>query len=138
MKKIRLLLILVFVICLLGCQSAIYYWEFDYDYNQINEIKIIDVLDEFNYKEIKEIDIYLAKEIYDSIKEMKMKRYGTTLFTPSGFSFLIVFNTGEYDIISKKESKHYKYKNSDILAHNSWLCCDESEFERLINKYSNL
>lgn len=136
MKKISLLLILGFVLCLFGCQGKIYHWKFDYDYTQINEIKIIDVIDEFEYKEIREINIDLAQEIYDAIKEMKMKRYGTNLSTPSGFSFLIVFSTGEYDIISKKESKHYKYKDSDILAHNSWLCCDEREFESLINKYN--
>ena len=64
-----------------------------------------------------------------------MKRYGPNLSSPSGKCFLIVFENGEYDIISQKESKHFKYNDEDILAYNSWLYCNENEFNELINKY---
>ena len=41
------------------------------------------------------------------------------------------------DIISQKESKHFKYNGEEILAYNSWLYCNENEFNEVINKYLN-
>lgn len=66
-----------------------------------------------------------------------MRKYGTNLSSPLGKSFLIVFNNGEYDIISQKESKHFRYNDGEILGYNSWLYCEKSEFDMLINKYLN-
>ena len=79
----------------------------------------------------------LADEIYNDITKLTMKRYGTNLSAPFGKCFLIVFKNGEYDIISLKESKHFKYVDEEIIGYNSWLCCEKSEFDELINKYLN-
>lgn len=133
MKKI--LLLFIFMLSIVGCNNKIYYWEFNYSYEEVNQIKIIEIIDESDYKEIQEIDLDLVEEIYNDIINIEMKRYGTNLSSPSGKCILIVFNNGDYDIISKKESKHFKYDNGEMLGINSWLCCEESEFENLINKY---
>lgn len=134
MKKICILLI-SFVFLLAACDDNIYYWDFLHDVDYVEEIMIVEMLDENDYTIIKEIDIERAEEFYSDIKALKMKKYGTNLSSPSGLCFAVVFQTGEYDIISKKEPKHYRYTNNDVLPYNSWLCCEETEFDVLINKY---
>ena len=135
MKKI--FLILIVLLSLVGC-NEIYHWEFNYSYEEVDQIKIIEMIDDLDYREIQEIDLSLYEQIYNDIMNIEMKRYGTNLSSPSGKCFLIVFENGEYDIISKQESKHFKYKGEDILAYNSWLYCNENEFNELINKYLNI
>ena len=134
MKKIFLMLIVL--LSLVGC-NEIYHWEFNYSYEEVTQIKIVEMIDDLDYREIQEIDLSLSKEFYNDIVNIEMKRYGPNLSSPSGKCFLIVFENGEYDIISQKESKHFKYGGEDILAYNSWLYCDEKEFNELINKYLN-
>lgn len=135
MKKIFLLLI--FTLSLVGCNNNVYYWEFNYSYEEVDQIKIIEMIDDLDYRVIQEIDLSLSEQIYNDIMNIEMKRYGTNLSSPSGKCFLIVFKNGEYDIISQKESKHFRYNGEDILAYNSWLYCDENEFNEVINKYLN-
>ncbi|MBQ4273757.1 MAG: hypothetical protein IJB94_02145 [Clostridia bacterium] len=142
MKKIFLMLtfILSFILSLVGCNNT-YYWEFNYSYEKVDQIKIIEIIDDLDddldYREIQEIDVSLSKELYNDIMNIEMKRYSPNLSSPSGKCFLIVFENGEYDIISQKESKHFKYNGEEILAYNSWLYCNENEFNELINKYFN-
>ena len=135
MKKICLLLVFVLSISMFGCRGDTYHWEFNYSCEEINQIKIIEFIDDMEFREVKELDLELSCEIYDSITKLTMRRYGTNLSTPSGKCFLIVFNSGEYDIISQKESKHFKYNGEEILEYNSWLYFEKSEFDELINKY---
>jgi hypothetical protein len=140
MKKIFLMLIFILslILSLVGCDNT-YYWEFNYSYEEVDQIKIIEMIDDlhYRYREIQEIDLSLSKEVYNDIANIEMKRYGPNLSFPSGKCFLIVFENGEYDIISQKESKHFKYNGEEILAYNSWLYCNENEFNELINKYLN-
>ena len=135
MKKIFLMLI-VLLLLLVGC-NEIYHWEFNYSYEEVAQIKIVEMIDDLDYREIQEIDLSLYEEIYNDIMNIEMKRYGVNLSSPTGKCFLIVFENGEYDIISQKESKHFKYNGEEILAYNSWLYCNENEFNELINKYLN-
>lgn len=100
MKKIFLLLI--FILSLVGCNNNVYYWEFNYSYEEVDQIKIVEMIDDLDYREIQEIDLSLSEQIYNDIMNIEMKRYGTNLSSPSGKCFLIVFENGEYDIYPKK------------------------------------
>lgn len=133
MKKLFLLLIII--LSLFGCDNNIYYWEFKCGYEEFSQIKIVEMIDYLDYREIQEIDLSLAEDVYTDIVSIEMKRYGPNLSSPSEKCFLIVFENGEYDIISKTESMHFKYHDEDILGYNSWLYCDKNEFDELINKY---
>lgn len=140
MKKARTIkmlfcLIMSLLPLLVGCNDKIYYWEFTFDYDHVEEIKIIEASASDEYSVVKELDIKLADQLYTDIKSLEMRRYGTNLSHPSGLCFLIVFDNGEYDIIARKESKHYRYDGDKILGYNSWLRCDETQFDILINKY---
>lgn len=120
---------------LIGCVNNTFRWEFLYEFDYVKEIKLIEMYDEYNYSVIKEIDITLAEELYIDISSLEMTRYGMNLSAPYGICFLVIFENGEYDIISQKESKHYKFDQGKLVAHNSWLCCDEDKYMELVEKY---
>ena len=139
MKKVVSFVLSIFIVILslVGCNHKVYHWEFEQSVQNVKEIKIIEVEDEFNYVVIKELDTEFIKELYDDIQKIEMKRYGTNLSHPSGKSFLIVFENGEYDIISKTEPKHFRYDGDKLMAYNSWLKCDSAQFDERINQYLN-
>ena len=151
MKKIFLILLTI-CLFLAGCNKTIYHWEFNYGYEEISQVKIVEIIDfASNYREetdlalaegiycrvIKEIDLSLAEEVYNDIKNIEMRRYFPSPTNPTGKCFLIIFDNGEYDIISQWESKHFIYWDEGLSSYISWLCCDESVINELINKYLN-
>ena len=64
-----------------------------------------------------------------------MRRYGTNLADPYGKCFMIVFENGNYDILSQTEPKHFRYNGAKLMSYNSWLRCDKTQFEELMQKY---
>ena len=68
MKKIFLMLIFILslILSLVGCDNT-YYWEFNYSYEEVDQIKIIEMIDDLDYREIQEIDLSLSKEFYNDI-----------------------------------------------------------------------
>ena len=87
---------------LIGCVNNTFRWEFLYEFDYVKEIKLIEMYDEYNYSVIKEIDITLAEELYIDISSLEMTRYGMNLSAPYGICFLVIFENGEYDIISQR------------------------------------
>ena len=140
MKRLIILLI-IFSVILVSCDNKIYHWDFEQSVTCVKEIKIIDtkdrVMESTDYTLIKELDIEEYEEIYEDIKLLDMAKYGPNLATPWGICVLIVFNNGEYDVIARKESCHYRYNEDGIISpYNSWLECDDTQYDALINKYS--
>lgn len=150
MKKFSILL-LVILLTFVSCKQTPQYWKFEKDSTEVTEIKIVDLsqsgllYNPDNYVIIKSLDLTMVDQLYDDIENLKMRHYGTNLNTPRGKCFMIVFANGEFDLISVVESKHFRYdyrdKNSSyygtLQAFNSWLKCNEEQFNDLINKYLN-
>lgn len=139
-KKILLTVMIgiVLISMLTSCDNTVYYWEFEQDCNAVTAIQIIDTEDGYVYDVVKELDLTLVEDLYDDINKLEMEKYGTNLDTPHGYCFLIAFENGDYDVISKTESKHFKYdQNSERMqGYNSWLRCTDTEvFDELINQY---
>ena len=137
-------LIVIFVLAISMCEKKTYYWDFEYEADDIKEIKIVEAVGYLEFSVIKEIKIEYANELYSEIASLEMKRYGTNLSQPFDKCFLIVFEDGNYDIISKIEPKHYRYnygkykyyEYDELVPYNSWLKCrDYDQFDALINKY---
>ena len=130
-------LVVIFISAISMCEKKTYYWDFEYEADDIKEIKIIEILDsDYEFSVIKEIDMECLDELISDIKSLEYKRYGTNLFHPFDKCFLIVFEDGNYDIISKIEPKHYKYSDGRLIGYNSWReCRDYNQFDALINKY---
>lgn len=138
-------LVVIFISAISMCEKKTYYWDFEYEADDIKEIKIIEILDsDREFSVIKEIDMECLDELISDIKSLEYKRYGTNLSHPFDKCFLIVFEDGNYDIISKIEPKHYRYnygkykyyEYDELVPYNSWLKCrDYNQFDALINKY---
>lgn len=137
-------LVVIFISAISMCEKKTYYWDFEYEADDIKEIKIVESVGYLEFSVIKEIKIEYANELYSEIASLEMKRYGTNLFHPFDKCFLIVFEDGNYDIISKIEPKHYRYnygkykyyEYDELVPYNSWLKCrDYNQFDALINKY---
>ena len=142
MKKVFILILTLLTVAMFGlsgCHNKVYHWEFNYDTAEIKEIKIVEIVCSapLEYETIKEIDLELAEEICNDISKLEMKKYGTNLASHSGKCFLIVFNNGEYDLISRKEPSHFKFADSMLVGYTSWMYFDENEFSFLIDKYLN-
>ena len=143
-RSLSLLLLLSMILTLAGCNNNIYHWEFEYGYEEITQIKIIDILDtdveagHMNYIEIQEIDLSLAEQIYSDVIDLEMKKNNRIRTAyPEGKCFFIVFESGEYDIIAGDVSVHYKYEGGKIKAH-SMVYFATDDFESLIEKYLNV
>ena len=145
-------LLSLLLLTLVGCDNNVYHWEFRYDYEQIMEIKIIEFDDdvlfddsniveisEFKYKFIKNVDCKLFKEITDGITGLEMKKDYRYVFNypfPYGVCFLIVYHSGEYEVISQDGPAVFIRNDESKMCHYfSRLCFDENEFSDLINKY---
>ncbi len=132
---IRFLIVLLFVFMLFGCNKKVYKLGFNYSYNEISEIKIIEYTGYNVYNDICDVDLSLKENVYNDVTNLKFNKYIGSLSSPRGKCIKIVFENGEYDIISRKEPKHCKYDGEEIVAYNSWLVCDRNEFNALIDKY---
>ena len=147
-KYLSLAVILMVMLSLTGCSLSkkVYeHWEFDYAVEEIQEIKIVEITQEFNkppYKVVKELDSSIINEICDDIKELTMYRFAVPIgspMEPSGTCVWIIYNSGEYDLISLAGSSKYRYdsETGELLGHTSWLYSTETEFEAILNKYLN-
>lgn len=133
MKKY--IVLLAIVACMLsGCHRE-GSWEFQYDQKRVTEIKLVEILDGYSYSVIKELDISCASEIYSDVESLPWEYYGPNLSAPYGVCFLIMFDTGEYDIISYKEPTHYRMEDGKVQPFTSWLSCDIEAFEAILSKY---
>ena len=144
--SLTLLYILLISLITFFAASETKHWEFDKDCSEVTEIKIVDLdtaenyYDHENYVVIKELDIGLIEDLCYDIENFEMHGYGPNLASPYGKCFFIGYSNGEFDLISAKEPKRFRYSDEygEILAYNSWMSSDESEFEALINKYLNM
>lgn len=145
-KTISLVLSLILICCLVfalfGCErEETYYWEFEKDYTHVTEIKIVVSPNGENFelntcKVIKEIDVSYAAELMDDVEEISMRNHLGSLIVPSGICILFMFDNGEYDVIARVGSSHYKYdEDGRIQGYASWLAADADDFFNVISYY---
>ena len=134
MKRI-LSLILIVLLFLCGCDNKIYYWTFEYDISNVKEIYIVETDGGYRCEILKELSDELFEPLCQEISDLEMKRYGPSLYDLHGKCFMVVFENGNYDIISQTESKRFRYDEVKLMSYNSWLQCDETQFEKLMQKY---
>ena len=137
MKK-TLVLLLSCIIFLSSCNGYTenqVHWEFEHSYYEVKMIKIVNAEDAYSFSTIEIIDLNLKTLLLDDIKGINMKNYHGSLSHPYGISILVEFQNGDYDIISSIEPKHCTMVNGNIIAHNSWLYCEQNDFNAILNKY---
>ena len=110
-------------------------WEFQHEEARVAGIKLVEMQDDLTYSVVKEPDTSCASELFAQIDALDWKSYGPDLKSPSDMCFLIVYDNGEYDLLSHCEPRNYQYQNGKIVISSSWLCCDEEEFKQLVLSY---
>lgn len=120
------------------------HWTLEYGADGIERVEIIEfdpMSDDNGYTVLYEVEKELVGDIAADVGAIEFKLYGTNLASHTGRGIKITFVSGEYDIITQKEPKHYKRcENEEHPAHefdafNSWLECDRAELYALIEKY---
>ena len=143
MKKYLTIFFTIFTVLflLVSCSSTKCYWEFKQELSNISEVCIVNI-DYFdngseNITILKEFSESEYEYIFNEVKNIEMSSYYGNLKTPSGNAIKISFFNGEYDIISCVEPKHYLYckKEQKILGENSYLRCDNEQFNVLIESF---
>ena len=125
------------------------YWSFSYPANNVKEIKIVEVGLPKDYYVVgmwapedcvvKEVDIAYAGELYQDVENMDMEQCYTS--SPTGKAILIVYNNGEKDLFTSIGPSQFLYeKNVGRIVVNKQevKCCNQEDFDALINKYLNL
>ena len=144
MKKIMsLVLICLFTFALFSCEvdesKKTYHWEFEKDYTQVTEIKVVIPTDIENFdintcKVIKEIDLSFAYDLMDIVDSMTMRRQEDITNEPYQLCLFLMFDNGEYDVISKVAPSHYKYdENGIIQRYSTDLVVDSGYFFGIIS-----
>lgn len=155
MKKkiffIGVAIMFLFLVAALAFCNRTVHWEFEKDCSEIKEIKIVEDLQDNDYNVpideellwnndyvvLCEVSPELFDDLYSDIEKIEMKSYGTNLAEHSGRFFVILFENGEYDVISLWEPQHYRYDENGVLQGDiSWLRCNEEQFEALLDKYA--
>ena len=135
MKKAIMILILIIVLLpLVSCEKETIYWDFEYDYTDIKQIKIAYCENSTEHYTIKDIDISLAEEVYNDIKSFKMQH--TAPRSISGQAIIIIYNDGNYDLISDISCKvRYDRYEEEWHFHSLSKCSNYEDLYILIEKY---
>ena len=141
MKKILIFFLLVLTVFSASCNGEIKHWVFKYSVEEIESIEIIefDMMSD-GYTVLSELDKELFDDVVADVSAIEFKYYGTNLASQTGRGIKISFATGEYDIITAREPKHFEHCDHEEYAHgfdafNSWLECEETQLDALIEKY---
>ncbi|MBQ7909362.1 MAG: hypothetical protein IJ363_01035 [Clostridia bacterium] len=146
----RFVCILTAVLLLLslsGCGITTSYWEFQYSVDNVKEIKIIDVKrgggyvdSEEDYTVLKVVDETDYAGIMDDIQTIGYycPYLGSNPASPYGKSIMVVFESGEYDVISATGPEHYQYseERGSITKILSFVRCrDKEQYNQMIDKW---
>ena len=104
---IWIMAIVLLLFSMFGCGSKSHYWEPLYPVDHVKEIRIIDVnligdsVDaEEDYTLIKDMDPTDFDSIFDDIQTIDYKQLGPSPATPYGTSIMILYESGEYEIVA--------------------------------------
>ena len=146
----RFVCILTAVLLLLslsGCGITTSYWEFQYSVDNVKEIKIIDVKrggsyvdSEEDYTVLKVVDETDYAGIMDDVQTIGYycPYLGSNPASPYGKSIMVVFESGEYDVISATGPEHYQYseEHGSITKILSYIRCrDKEQYNQMIDKW---
>ena len=133
-KAIMILSLIIVLLPLVSCERETIYWDFEYDYTDIKQIKIAYCENSTEHYTIKDIDISLAEEVYNDIKSLKMQHIAPKSI--SGQAIIIIYNDGNYDVISKDSCKARYDRYEEKWRCNCFRECKSNEdLYLLIEKY---
>ena len=147
MKKFFCILTAMLLLSLSGCGITTSYWEFQYSVDDVKEIKIVDIQkiggsvdSEEDYTVLKVVDEADYADIMDDIQTIGYYYpfVGSNPINANGESIIIVFESGEYDVISATGPEHYRYseEHGSITKILSYIRCrDKEQYNQMIDKW---
>lgn len=149
MKRILLLVsILCLSITLCGCGRTPTHWEWEYEdvVSEIKEIHIVDAKSSLRYEILKTVPKDDYEKLCLDIGELEMYVPESRFSDPGepyGKGFLIIFNDGEYDLITESWPSHVKrvfrdgeFVFSPFLTYINYTNIED--FDALIDKYMSI
>lgn len=146
-KKVIVIAIILLLFSMFGCKTGTHHLNLLYYVDDIKEIKIIELLNEQIYSEedytlLHIIDTADFASVYGDIQNIDYKQhfFTTSPATPYGQSILIVYESGEYEIISRRGPTQYKYSEEygRIMEYHSYYYCqNEEQYNQMIDKWLN-
>ena len=129
---------------LISCTTNTHHLKLLYSDDHVKEIKIVEmkkdsIVTEEDYTLIKDINTNDFVDILNDIQTIEYKTLPPSPAVPSGTVILIVYDSGEYEIVSKSGPKQYKYseKHGCIMEYHSYdHCSDDAQFDQTIEKWS--
>ena len=144
-KAVLLLTAVLLLLSLSGCQSKTHYRELLHPVDEAKEIKIIELLNEHVYSDddytlLKVVDATDFASVFEDIQaiEYKLPVFTTSPATPYGTSIMIVYESGEYEIISCRGPQQYKYSEEYeeiMMYHSYYYCKNEEQYNQMIDKW---
>lgn len=131
MKKIMLVIIFVSVVALSlsGCSTTPFPTRDSLD--EIQSIEIVSAEDSFEYTVIKTLNEREIEEFMKKFKILSFKKYVGTPPAPHGNCIRIVYESGNYDMISYFSSEYVE----NGVRQFYWRSCDEDRFDELIEEF---
>ena len=129
---------------LISCTTNTHHLKLLYSDDHVKEIKIVEmkkdsIVNEEDYTLIKDINTNDFVDLLNDIQTIEYKTLPPSPAVPSETVILIVYDSGEYEIISKSGPKQYKYseKHGRIMEYHSYdHCSDSAQFDQIIKKWS--
>ena len=142
-KTICVLMVVWLFISLPGCGKEIHYWEPLYPVENVIEIKIIElegnsVLSDNDYTLRKEIEFADIPDIWNELLSIEYKRLAPSPGPVSGTAIMIVYESDEYEIISRYSRRKYAFSedHGHIMEFHSYdRCRDAEQFDRIIENW---
>ena len=144
-KAVLLLTVVLLMLSLFGCQAKTFYRELLHPVDEVKEIKIIELLGDHVYSDddytlLKVVDVTDFAAVFEDIQtiEYELPAFPSGPATPYGTSILIVYENGEYEVISCTGPQQYKYSEEyeKLLNHHSYYYCkNEEQYNQMIDKW---
>lgn len=130
-----ILILLLSVLLLVGCEDNIYYWDVEFSYEDIKEVKVVHVTSSYDeYCVLEDIPMEQSQKIIEDLSTIKM--YKTRYqHCASNYGFLFVFNSGEYIIVTQIARERVVFEDGKLVAKADCYEFDKEQFDQVFFKY---
>lgn len=130
-----ILILLLSVLLLVGCEDNIYYWDVEFSYEDIKEVKVVYVTySSDEYYVLEDIPMEQSQKIIEDLSNIKM--YKTRYqHGASNYGFLFVFNSGEYIIVTQIARERVVFEDGKLVAKGDYYEFDKEQFDQVFFKY---
>ena len=129
-KKTFIVLLCLMVTICSGCVGKEY--SFQRPIDEIASVKIVWAESSLDYSVVKTLSDTEKNDFIKQFQHIKFRSYVGDPPEVYGYSIMIIYEDGNYEMICHFASEYVKNKEVRFL----WKMCDESAFQKIIKKFS--